>query len=386
MSKAGTTPSRSAEHESARRVALNALVRIESEGAYANLVLGPLLDRSHLSREDRNMATMLVYGTTRLRRACDSLVNRFVAIEPDVTTRQILRLGAFQIAFAGTPAHAAVAETVSLAPARTRGFVNAVLRKVATHPISFASAGDRLSYPDWIIERFESEMPVDIARASLETMNRPAVPHVRADGYIQDRASADVVHAVAAAAGEVVVDLCAGPGGKATGLAATGAHVIACDVNSTRSALVRDNARLTNTSLAVVTTNGTAPPFRPGSIDRVLVDAPCSGLGVLRRRADARWRITSADVDDLARLQRELIEAAARLVRPGGHLIYSVCTVTRQESIDHPIPEGFHPLVEGEEGFMELPSYWKVFGHGWRVLPHEADTDGMILLRYRRCA
>jgi 16S rRNA (cytosine967-C5)-methyltransferase len=91
-------------------------------------------------------------------------------------------------------------------------------------------------------------------------------------------------------------------------------------------------------------------------------------------------------VDDLARLQRELIEAAARLVRPGGHLIYSVCTVTRQESIDHPIPEGFHPLVEGEEGFMELPSYWKEFGHGWRVLPHEADTDGMILLRYRRCA
>jgi 16S rRNA (cytosine967-C5)-methyltransferase len=111
----------------------------------------------------------------------------------------------------------------------------------------------------------------------------------------------------------------------------------------------------------------------------VLVDAPCSGLGVLRRRADARWRITPSDTTDLARLQREILGAAAELVHPGGRLVYSVCTLTAAESVDHPIPEGFEP-----DPTPPPLGTWRAFRHGWQVLPQDADTDGMVLIRYRR--
>ena len=127
--------------------------------------------------------------------------------------------------------------------------------------------------------------------------------------------------------------------------------------------------------------DGTAPPFRPGRFDAVLLDAPCSGLGALRRRADARWRIKPNDVVELAVLQRRLLPSAAELVRPGGRLIYSVCTITSAESIDHPTPAGFE--VDDREPAVGT---WRPFGQGWRVLPHDADTDGMVMIRYRRSA
>ena len=110
------------------------------------------LDRSDLSDADRRFVTDLVYGTTRMRRACDALVDRFVTTPPDPATRTLLRLGAYQLAFAGVPAHAAVGETVALAPKRTRGFVNAVLRRVAETTMVWPSDGARLSYPDWIAD------------------------------------------------------------------------------------------------------------------------------------------------------------------------------------------------------------------------------------------
>jgi len=111
----------------------------------------------------------------------------------------------------------------------------------------------------------------------------------------------------------------------------------------------------------------------------VLIDAPCSGLGALRRRPDARWRIQPTDVTDLVELQRRILDASATLVRPGGRLVYSVCTLTAAESIDHPVPPGF----EIDDRPPSL-GRWRPFGHGWRVLPHDAGTDGMVLIRYRR--
>jgi 16S rRNA (cytosine967-C5)-methyltransferase len=126
--------------------------------------------------------------------------------------------------------------------------------------------------------------------------------------------------------------------------------------------------------------DGTRPAFAPGSFDAVLVDAPCSGLGTLRRRADARWRIRPTDVTALAALQRLLVDASAPLVRQGGELVYSVCTLLAAESVDHGVPEGFEVDTTPPEG------QWRPFGDGWRVLPHDAGTDGMVVVRYRRTA
>jgi 16S rRNA (cytosine967-C5)-methyltransferase len=366
---------------SARRVALDALRRIESDGAYANLVLGPMLASSGLGDMDRRFVTELVYGTTRMRRACDAVIDRFVTSPPDEATRSVLRLGAYQLVFAGVAPHAAVSETVGIAPKRTRGFVNAVLRKVARLSVgdmSWPSDGARLSYPDWIVELFRRELDDD-ATAALERMNQAPPVTERADGYVQDESSQWVAAAVEAATGELILDLCAAPGGKATAIASGGATVIAGDRRVGRARLVAENARTLGREIPVIAADGVAPPLRPGSFHAVLLDAPCSGLGALRRRADARWRIRPGDVTDLAMLQGRLLESAATLVAPGGRLVYSVCTITAAESVDHPTPSGF-------EVDPSRPSVgtWRAFRQGWRVLPHDADTDGMVMIRYRR--
>ena len=364
----------------ARQVAYDALKRIDADGAYANLVLGAMLDRTDMSDQDRRFATDLVYGTTRMRRSCDALVDRFVTSAPDPATRTLLRLGAYQLEFAGVPPHAAVGETVGLAPKRVRGFVNAVLRKVSTTDMIWPSEFARLSYPDWIGELLIAELGDDAALRSMARMNEAASMTVRADGYVQDASSQWVAAAVEASSGERVLDTCAAPGGKATAIAGTGATVVAADVRANRVGLIEQNAsRLGLGNVEAVVADATDPPFEPSSFDAVLIDAPCSGLGALRRRPDARWRLEPGDITELVGLQRKILDASAPLVRPGGRFVYSVCTLTAAESIGHPVPEGF------EVDESDLPvGEWQRFGHGWRVLPHEADTDGMIVIRYRR--
>jgi 16S rRNA (cytosine967-C5)-methyltransferase len=360
-----------------RSVARDALLRIDHEGAYANLVLPALLERSGLSERDRGFATELVYGTTRMRRACDFGVDRFLVREPPAELRTLLRLGAYQLLVAGVAPHAAVDATVTLAPPRLRGVVNAVLRKVATTPVVWPDEATRLSYPDWIVERLTSELGPDDALAALTRMNDAPPVTTRADGYVQDRSSTWVADLVEAAAGERIADLCAAPGGKSTRMAATGARVIAVDRQFGRAGLVARNvARLGLTNVSAVVADAGRPPLRPASCDRVLVDAPCSGLGALRRRPDARWRVEPSDIVELAGVQRAILAAAREVVRPGGVLVYSACTLTAAESIDH---DDF-----GWDALDPPGSPWRAYGRGGRVLPHDADTDGMTVLRWRR--
>ena len=370
-----------------RRVALTLLRRIEDEGAFANLVVPSTLDRSDLSRSDRAMVTDLVYGTTRLRRACDALVDRHISSPPDAATRRILRLGAYQWGWGGVPAHAAVHETVSLAPRRVRGFVNAILRRTVEGPppldLKWPSLASQLSVPDWIYDLYVDEVGAEAAVASLARMNVPPAPVVRDDGYVQDRASTWVAAAVGAQPGELILDLCAAPGGKATALAAAGATVVAADLRTQRAGLIAENAQrlgFSSDQLSVIAADGTLPPFAESQFDAVLLDAPCSGLGALRRRPDSRWRVEPRDVDVLSSLQQALIDSATTLVKPGGRFVYSVCTINASESIDHGMPSGWEVDDAPPEG------QWQRFGHGWRVLPHDADTDGMVLMRYRRLA
>lgn len=368
----------------ARRVAVDALLRID-EGAYANLVLPPMLERSGLDRRDRAFVTELVYGSTRMRRACDWLVDRLVErpLEPEV--RAVLRLGAYQLSFLGTPPHASVSATVDVAPQRARGLVNAVLRRLAREPAPrWPDPATRLSYPDWIVRRLAEDLGVEAAQAALEQMNVAPPVTERADGYVQDEASQWVAAFVGAGPGERVGDLCSAPGGKATAMAAAGpALVVAADVSSTRAHLVAKNvARLRQDNVAVVTADATAPPLRPGTLDRVLVDAPCSGLGVLRRRPDARWRVEPGDVERLADLQRRLLDAAVALLRPGGLLVYSVCTLTMAETvgIDRWLAST-HPRLD------QVPPPgppWTALGRGARLLPQDAGTDGMFVVGLRR--
>jgi 16S rRNA (cytosine967-C5)-methyltransferase len=366
--------------KSARELALEALGRIDDDGAYANLVLPELLGRSGLADRDRHFATELVYGTTRMRRACDLLVDRFLTRDIEPQVRRALRLGAYQLHFLALAPHAAVGETVAIAPRRAQGLVNAVLRRVSTIEVVWPDDATRLSYPDWIVDRLTADLGADDALAALARMNEAPTVTERADGYVQDLASQWVAAAVGAEAGERVLDVCAAPGGKSLVLAATGARVVAADARESRAGLVAANAR-GRADLPVVVADGLASPFPAASFDRVLVDAPCSGLGVLRRRPDARWRIDEGSVARLAAVQRDLVHAAAALVRPGGHLVYSVCTLTDAEgpAIDAALQQSHPDLV------AEPPpeGAWRPVGRGARLLPHDADTDGMYLLHLR---
>jgi 16S rRNA (cytosine967-C5)-methyltransferase len=201
----------------------------------------------------------------------------------------------------------------------------------------------------------------------------------------QDEASQAVVDILDPQPGETVVDVAAAPGGKATAIGErVGEHgrVLALDLHPGRIRLVSAAARrLGLGSVLPVVADGRAPPVPPARADRVLVDAPCSGLGVLRRRPEARWRIGPDQVAPLAELQRELLRAAAEIVRPGGVVVYSVCTLTHEET------SGVDWAARDLPGFEADPPPgppWRPRGRGALLLPHDAHTDGMFVLRLRR--
>jgi 16S rRNA (cytosine967-C5)-methyltransferase len=369
----------------ARQLAVEALLRIERDGAYANIVLSPLLDSSGLEQRDKGFVTELVYGTTRMRRSCDWLVDRFLP-DPervDLAARTWLRLGAFQLAFLGTPPHAAVSATVEAAPKKISGLCNAVLRKVATSlPVVWPSDEVRLSQPDWLVARLSEDLGRERALAALEAMNEAASVTTRDDGYIQDEGSQLVAAAVDAEPGDLVLDMCAAPGGKATALVSDGAIVVAADMRPSRLTLLltnRDRLDISSTDMHIVGADGTSPPFRSNSFDRVLLDSPCSGLGALRRRPDARWRITQNDIDTLFEIQRRLFAQAVDLVRPGGEVVYSVCTITSAETLglDEWVAENYPELIARP---LEAAP-WTPLGRGAILLPQDEGTDGMYILR-----
>ena len=371
------------ENNETRALALKVLGRIERDSAFANLALRAALDDSELDERDKALVTELVYGVTRMRRACDFLIDRFISkkLHPDVRT--ILRLGTYQLHWMNIPDHAAVNSSVSLAPKWATGLCNAVLRKVAKETIDWPTKAIEYSYPDWIVERLESDLGEAEAREALKCMNSSKSAVHRKDGYFQDAASQMVSNLLTQEGnwGEgPVIDVCAAPGGKASAAVSAGFPVIAADSSFKRLKLARSNSQKLNIKLPLVVSDGVDLPFRKGEASRVIVDAPCSGLGVLRRRADARWRIKEEDIDVLADLQLKLLCSAFTMVKPGGLLIYSVCTLTNSETIR--VDEKFRNLVNVEE-VGDLPHPWREHGRGGMILPQDLDSEGMSVFCYR---
>jgi 16S rRNA (cytosine967-C5)-methyltransferase len=388
--------------ETARGVAISALEASEG-GERANLVVPRLLTTSGLDDRDKGFATELAYGALRMCRACDWLVGRFAhgPLEPRV--RAAARAGAYQLAFMRVPSYAAVSATVAEVPQRARPLLNAVLRRVAgvveTGPVVWPDLGTRLSYPDWVIRRLGEDIGPERAIAALEQMNVAASPHVRADGYVQDPGSQAAAEHMAAllragvrrGVGEgegppaPVLDVCAAPGGKATLMARSASFVVGADLAPPRARMLAGNVRrLGLANLGVVVADGLAPPFRGSSFAGVLVDAPCTGLGVLRRRPDARWRVRPEDAERLGALQRGLLASAVPLVAPGGVLVYSVCTMTRAETVE--VDDWLSGALPAGWGDVVAPPAppWEPLGRGALLLPQAAGTDGMYLLAWRR--
>jgi len=333
---------------SARQAAYDVVRRVLEQDAFADLALQGAVSR--LDQRDRAFAQQLAYGTVQRRGALDHVIEAFVEREPPPEARAALQLGLYQLLFLdGVADHAAVSESVELIKGhRASGMVNAVLRRVAREGFELPTdetpegAAVRHSHPLWIVELWWDWLGADEARALLAAGNEAPerAERIAPNGVVvhQSRASQRVSEIVAPQPGERVLDLCAAPGNKTTHLAAlmgNEGQVVAYERHEGRATALRSRcAELGATIVEVV--NGDAAAAT-GSFDRVLLDAPCSGLGTLARHPDLRWRMTPDRVAGLVAEQRRLLEAAQGCVAPGGRLVYSVCTLNPAE--EHLDPE-----------------------------------------------
>jgi 16S rRNA (cytosine967-C5)-methyltransferase len=391
----------------ARRAAYEVLLRVFEQDAYADRAFRTAA--KGLDDRERAFAQRLAYGAVQrvrtLDHAIETLGKRPVR-KLDAPVRASLRLGAYQVGYTDTAPHAAVNESVELVRRarleRAVPFTNAVMRRLAAGMRGLLDALPdgplKESYPDWIAEVWTRDLGADAALALMRAQNEPLETVVRlvrgdppgeptdipgayrvdrvdeaavADGRVwpQSRGSQLAALVVGSQDGERVLDLCAAPGGKATMLHG---DVTAVEIDPHRASELRENAaRLGATNVHVVEADGTALPPKVTGYDRALVDAPCSGLGVLNQRPDLRWRGSP-----LPELQLALLRSAAERVRPGGAIVYSVCTINADEN----------EAVVDASGLAVVPlgEAWPRFAHPKRpefllTLPYEHGTSGFFI-------
>ncbi len=444
--------------DSPRRAAYEILQRVD-DGAFADVVLDTILDRSKLEPRDRRLVTELVYGILRLRGRIDFALAQFCnqplqRLQPEVLW--LLRLGTYQLLeLDRVPAHAAVNSTVELARElqleQAVGFINGVLRSLDRGKTDIPwPAAEKIkpylqhvcSQPTWVAKEIMRQLPNVEARAlgeslatsppltlrvnslkadredflaalaaaehqahscsfavegvTLDQRGENALPGDAEGWYqVQDEASILMAHLLDVHPGQRILDACAAPGGKTTHLAAltnNQAEIIALDKYPRRVELIEQGAqRLGCTSISARQWDLTEAPdfFEAQSFDRVLLDAPCSGLGVLRRNPEGRWNKSPANLRELADLQRQILENIAPLVKLGGKLLYSVCTFSHIETdavIDSFLED--HPEFELENLKEHVSTDWADLftAKGTvRSYPHRHDNmDAFFAARLQR--
>jgi 16S rRNA (cytosine967-C5)-methyltransferase len=400
-----------------------------------------------LDARDRRWTRELVYGMLRTRASIDTVLSDRVRgglarLDPDVI--DLLRLGVYQLLNMGSvPAYAAIAQTVELAKRRhgigASKLVNAVLRRTDRERDQLITAAPsdtvdalalKYSHPRWLIARWidlwgeqDTERlltlnnadapiairPYGIVREQLEAMMEAAGVHVADAPYardsiaisggttftelgafkkglffVQDPAATLVTEYAAVPTGATVADLCAAPGGKALELSRTAGTVVASDKSFARlQRLLANQRRLESVNLLPFVGDARNPAIRP--VDAVLIDVPCTGTGTFRRHPDARWRIKVSDIAVMAALQKLILRAAAKTVKPDGLLIYSTCSLEPEENdaqIDSFLSENLNWILEPPPEGSVLPEL--LDGGRLRVLPHRHGTDGAFAARLRR--
>jgi 16S rRNA (cytosine967-C5)-methyltransferase len=428
------------------RAAAYAVVRRTFEqGAYTDRALHAATRT--LDARDRAFAMRLAYGTVQRRATLDALIAQLAARPVsalDAPLLAALRLGVYELCFMDSAAHGAVNDAVELASAsRGQGLANAVLRRVAREHTQLlaalddstpAGAATAYSLPLWIAELWWEQFGAATAKALMARANEPAESSLRANTLVTDaaalaaalpvratvpgeppeavllgepfdthgsqlwrdgalmaqsRAAMLVSHCVDPRPGERVLDLCAAPGGKSTHLAALmggeGA-VVAVERHTGRArALTQTIARMQAKNVTVEVADAAAPRADAGSFHRVLLDAPCSGLGTLASRPDLRWRVTPEAVHALAEQQARLLSAAAAALAPGGTLVYSTCTISPAEN-EQQIGDFLdqHPHLAAIDLSARFPAWAHPHGGPFLLaLPHVQGSDGFFIAALR---
>jgi len=366
-----------------RAACVEALTRWEKGTEFADAILHRAQAENRFSTLDRALFMEIFYGVIRFRRTLDFLIGKLRDEECDARTRQALRVGIYQLLRTRIAPHAAVNETVN-ASGRSRTVVNAVLRRYLREAdklraeLDAAPLGVRLSHPEVLVERWTRQFgPGDTARL-CEWNNNPADILVRVNElkvsvgeltragggeplkthplmlrmerlpiawivtglcYVQDPSTLMACELLAPRPGERVLDACAAPGGKTSYLAQlmrNEGEIVACDVSAERLTRMRENLeRLSVGNVEVRKVdwlNAPLPATEAGKFDRILLDAPCSNTGVIRRRVDVRWRLSGEDFTRMPETQTGLLKNLSQLLKPGGTLVYSTCSMEPEEN------------------------------------------------------
>jgi 16S rRNA (cytosine967-C5)-methyltransferase len=386
--------------------------------------LDEALDHLPAAAEPRDRAAAHRLAATVLRRSgtLDAVLEPHLRRAPPDAVRWILWLGAAGLLFLDTPAHAAVGTAVELSRSQKlapfAGLVNAVLRRVAASGPGVLTDLDspRLDTPGWlwaswgdraraIAMAHQQEAPLDLTLrpgaqppeggVRLPTGSIRLPPGTRVgelpgyeagDFWVQDAAAALPAKLMAPRPGERIADLCAAPGGKTAQLAAAGAKVIAIDSSESRLNRLRDNFSRLRLDAEIVAADATE--WRPAEpLDAVLLDAPCSATGTIRRHPDLPHLKRPQDIAGLAAGQDRLIDAAGAMLKPGGRLIYAVCSLQVEEGPDKAIPRaGLVPDPFTRDEMADIPdAYWK----GWvrtdpSFWPDRHGLDGFFIARFRK--
>ncbi|MGC4014096.1 MAG: 16S rRNA (cytosine(967)-C(5))-methyltransferase RsmB [Luteolibacter sp.] len=363
-----------------RQAAVSALRAWAKGHDYAETLVERHAHRRQLSSQDRGLLQAILLGVLRNRRLIDHWIGKLRNGKLDPDARDILRVGLCQLFILGLPDHAAVHETVEVGKANVRGLINAVLRRATTSrkrlmdDVAELPPAVALSHPDWLFNRWKSQFGKDNVLALMEWNNQPAETYLRVnplrpgapeiegapvDGapgffklegsiptallaagqvYIQDPATRHAVELMNPQPGERILDACAAPGGKSFLIAAAlgSAETLVCtDSNEKRIPRLEENLQRLGCApaeLAVHDWTKPAPTQWHGAFDAILLDVPCSNTGVVRRRVDVRWRLQQDHIEALLRTQRAILENALPCLKPGGRIIYSTCSIEKDEN------------------------------------------------------
>ena len=436
-----------------RELAMQVLMEVHRDGAYANVALVRAMRAAQLTDRDRRFLTELVYGTVKAGDTLDDMIAKYLRdgkarIKPQI--REILRLGIYQIFFMDkVPASAACNTAVELAKKHGKrgadSFVNAVLRAAVREPERAAIPAGRNArllalreqHPFWMANRWVrlygyeraeelcrcnngsaplalrvNTLRIDregllktLAAAGAQARPSATVPdgivvtsHGMLDALaplreglcqVQDESSMLVAHVLGAAPGMTVIDACAAPGGKTTHIAQrmeNRGKIYAFDVYEGKIARIENNARRLGIEIIeprLLDAREIGAHYA-GTADRVLIDAPCSGFGVLRRKPDARWRRKPEELGALPKLQQEILASAAAAVRPGGALVYSTCTMETAEN--EGVVQRFlelHPefVLERAGAFLPVQQTEDAMV---QIFPTEDGGDGFFIARMKR--
>lgn len=436
-----------------RQIAAEILHRVESQKAYADLLLDHHLRSGDIADADRGLLTELTYGTLRWRGKIDGklapLLKRSLA-DTDPFIRNLLRITLYQLLFLDKiPAYAAVNEAVEIAKVakpKSAGFVNGVLRSLLRQLAKSsdgapANLAEEYSHPQWLVDRWREVFGEEQAKALMLANNQRTPLVVRGNqrktsrekllelwlasgiaaeagtaapqairlptgvsietlpGFVeglfqvQSEASQLVAYLLGPEPGENILDACAAPGGKATHLAELTddqGKIIALDTSARGVERIEQNAkRLGLTSIHAQCANASKPLAEnlAGPYDRILVDAPCSGLGTLRSHPEIKWQRDAGDIVRLAALQARILQTVARYLKPGGVLVYSTCTLTVEEN--QQVIEDFlaaNNQFELTDAARYLPPSARhmVQEKYFQALPQRDDTDGFFAARLRK--